>query len=147
MENLPQNAINNIMFFLSHPVADIMKDSMMFNFMAIKFNKYRILTSNRNCRGTPWNCGYVDAVMKHRYYRPRKFTIDTNGKRSTKLSLDDEEHDEYTAAYLHASLVQEIGPPDLFPTWRIKGNRFKWKPEEHENLEPESGTETDSDSD
>ncbi len=123
-----------------------MKGSMMFDYMAIKLNKYSTNTSNINCRGTSWNCGYVDAVMSHRYFRPRKFTIDTNGKRSTKLTLDDEEHDEYILAYRHSSKVQNIGPHDLYTRWRIKGNKFKWRPNEHEILEPESGTETDSDS-
>ena len=147
MENLPKNVINQIMLFLSHPTADIMKDSMMFGFMVIKHNKYRINTSNRNSRGTPWNCGYVDAIKGHRFFRPRKFTINTNGERSTKLTLNDEEHHEYVVSYRHSSKVQNIGPRDLYPRWRIKRNPFKWKPEEHENLEPESGTQTDSDSD
>jgi hypothetical protein len=147
MENLPQIAINKIMFFLSHPTADIMKGSIMFDFMAIRFNKYRTLTSNINCRGSPWNCGYIDAVMRHRYFRPRKFTINANGERSTKMTLTDEEHDEYIVSYRHASKPQDvIGPRDLFPRWRIRGNPFIFHPNEHENLEPESGTQTDSDS-
>jgi len=147
MENLPKNVINKIMLFLSHPTADMMKDSLIFDFMAIRFNKYRTNTNTINSRGTPWNCGYVDAVMGHRYFRPRKFTINTNGERSTKLTLEDEEHHEYLVSYRHSSKLQMIGPHDLFPRWRIEGNPFKWKPNEHEHLEPESGTETDSDSD
>ena len=85
--------------------------------------------------------------MGHRYFRPRKFTIKPNGERSTKLSLTDEEYNEYIVSYRHSSKLQNvIGPRDLFPRWRIKGNPFIFHPNEDENLEPESGTETDSDS-
>ncbi len=143
MENLPNNVINQIMLYLSTPSADIIKNSYIFEFMALRLGKYK-----RQIRGSPFNCGLTDSWMHHRYFCPRLFTITPQGQRSTKMTLEQEEHDEYVAAYLHASRLQyHLGPSDLFPTWRIKGNRFRFKPQEHPlNPDPESGTETDTDS-
>ena len=36
MENLPKNVIKKIMFFLSHPVADILKDSTIFKYLQLR---------------------------------------------------------------------------------------------------------------
>ena len=139
MENLPKNVINKIMLYLSTPTADIVKNSFIFEFMALRLAKHG--------RGSPFDCGIVDTTMNHRYYRPREFSITPHGQRSTKLTLEDAEHDEYTAAFLHYSRGQNIGPPDIYPTWRIKGNRFKWNPQEHpSNSDPESGTASYTDS-
>jgi hypothetical protein len=143
MENLPKNVINKIMLFLSTPTADIVKHSFIFDFMALRLEKHR-----RRIRGSAFSCGLTDTWIKHRFFRPRQFTITPEGQRSTKLTLEDGDYNEYVAAYLHSSRVQDIGPRDLYPTWRIKGNRFKWLSMAHpEREEPESGTESDSDSD
>ena len=142
MENLPKNVINKIMLFLSTPTADIVKNAYIFDVMALRLEKHR-----RKIRGSAFSCGLTDTWIKHRFFRPRQFTITPEGQRSTKLTLEDEDYIEYMAAYLHSSRVQDIGPRDLYPTWHIKSNKFKWQPMEHENLEPESGTESDSDSD
>ena len=132
------------MLYLTHPTADIMNSSMMFHFMKLRFENYGL-----KLRGSPWDCGYVDALMHHRYFNPRAFTIKYNGERSTKVRLEEEEYGEYTVSYRHAFVGQRIGPigpRDLYPCWCIKGNELKWRPHESEILEPESGTETDSDS-
>ncbi len=34
MENLPKNVINKIMFYMSHPVADMLKEEPIFKFLA-----------------------------------------------------------------------------------------------------------------
>ncbi len=139
MENLPKNVINKIMLYLSTPTADIVKNSFIFEFMALRLAKHG--------RGSPFDCGIVDTTMKHRYYQPRKFSITLHGQRSTKFTLDDREHEEYTASFLHYAPGQNIGPPDIYPTWRIKGNKFKWRPQEHPpNSDPESNTASDTDS-
>ncbi len=65
MEILPNIVINNIMLFLSHPTADIIKDSMLFDFMAIKI-KYHMKIR----RGSAFNCGFVDGVHPHRFSDP-----------------------------------------------------------------------------
>ncbi len=139
MENLPKNVINKIMLFLSTPTAGIVKNAFIFDFMALRLEKHR--------RGSPVNCGMVDTSMKYRYYKPRKFSITLHGQRSTTYTLTDKEYEECTAAFLHYAPGQNIGPPDIYPTWRIKGNKFKWRPEEHPlNPDPESDTASDTDS-
>ena len=136
MENLPQNAINKIMLYLSTPTADIVKNSFIFEFMALRTGK-----QGDRMRGSPFNCGVIDAMMKHRYYCPRQFSITPHGQRSTKRTLNNQELDEYTAAFLHFSRGEHIGPADIYPTWRIRGNRFKWKTQEHpQESDPESGS-------
>ena len=130
------------MLYLSTPTADVVKNSFIFEFMALRTGK-----QGDRMRGSPFNCGVIDAMMKHRYYCPRKFSITPHGQRSTKRTLNNQEDDEYTAAFLHFSRGENIGPADIYPTWRIKGNRFKWKPQEHPlNPDPESCTESDTDS-
>ena len=85
MGNLPKNVINKIMFFTSHPVADIVRESSIFKFMTLIHNeKYRM-------RGpTPYLNGVSDALYKG--LRPQKFL---------KPDYTKEERDEYNAAYLH----------------------------------------------
>ncbi len=36
MENLPKNVINKIMFYTSHPVADLVRKSPMFYYMKLR---------------------------------------------------------------------------------------------------------------
>ncbi len=101
METMPKKVINKIMLYLSHPTADIVKNSFIFDFMTLRLGKHR-----RRIRGSAFNCGLTDTWMKHRFFRPRQFTINPEGQRSTKLTLEDEDYHEYMVAYLHSSRVQ-----------------------------------------
>ena len=82
MENLPKNVINNIMLFLSTPTADIVKNSFIFDFMALRLEKH----TGGVIRGSAFSCGLTDTWIKHRFFRPRQFTITPEGQRSPKLT-------------------------------------------------------------
>jgi hypothetical protein len=148
MENLPKNVINKTMLFLSHPTADMVKGTYIFIYMAL-----RIEHEHFSERGSPFRCGIVDTIWRHRFYDPRKYNrIDGSmiysgvGQRFTHRTLWQKEHDEYAAAYLHFAPRMGTVFPDLIVEWRIHGNRFRWKANENETLELESGSESDSDS-
>ena len=65
MENMPNNVINKIMFYTSHPVADILRESSIFR--ALEFdNGKRIRT-----HGSPFDRGDMDAYYG-RGYEPHK---------------------------------------------------------------------------
>ncbi len=92
MENLPKNVINKIMFYTSHPMADILKASSMFKALDLN-NIYRY-------RGCPYDRGCADACYG-RGYGPHKREI--NLARLIKVELDtDEELKEYEAGHFHS---------------------------------------------
>ncbi len=65
MENMPKNVINKIMLYLSHPVAELLRES--FFFRALEFdNGKRIRT-----HGSPFDRGDADAHYG-RGYEPHK---------------------------------------------------------------------------
>ncbi len=103
MENLPKNATNKFMFFLSHPTADMMKGTFIYDYMAL-----RIKYENVSERGSPFRCRKVDTLWRHRFFNPRKYNrkggsmiYSGAGERFTQWTLGQKEHMEYTAAYLH----------------------------------------------
>jgi len=93
MENLPKNVINKIMFYTSHPVADILRASSIYKALEMQ-NGYRI-------HGSPFDRGDMDAYYG-RGYEPHKKELHLG--RMVQFELEtDEEIREYEAAYLHSS--------------------------------------------
>ena len=93
MENLPQIAINKIMFFLSHPVADIVRGSSIYKALEMQ-NRDRI-------HGSPFDRGDMDAYYG-RGYEPHKKELHLG--RMVQFELEtDEEIREYEAAFFHSS--------------------------------------------
>ena len=93
MENLPKNVINKIMFYTSHPVADILKASSIFKALEIY--------NGTHTHGSPYDRGFMDAYYG-RGYDPHK--CEDNAPAYRKCALEtDEEIKEYEAAYLHSS--------------------------------------------
>ncbi len=68
MENLPQNVINKIMFFTSHPVAEILRESSIFR--ALEFdNGKRIRThTEAPSTGETWT-PIMDEAMNRTKWR------------------------------------------------------------------------------
>ena len=81
MENLPKHVINKIMFFLTHPVADILKEEAIFHYMAFRLN-------NPNPEiGEPFFCGCLAAHNPWEYFKPGKFIcIDNYHYHNTDLT-------------------------------------------------------------
>ena len=93
MENLPKNVVNKIMFYTSHPVADILRASSIYKALEMQ-NRYRI-------HGSPFDRGDMDAYYG-RGYEPHKKECHLG--RMVQFELEtDEELREYEAAYLHSS--------------------------------------------
>ncbi len=141
MENLPKNVINKIMLYLSTPTADIVKESDIFKFMALRLQKH--------FRGSAFDCAVIDSRFLHRYFLPRTFGIYEDGQRSTTYDLSAEEYTTYTATYLHYVRYEagreRSGPKDIYPTWNIKGNPVRWL-ELEGNEYPSDYTDSDTDS-
>ena len=70
MNTLPKEAINKIMMFLSHPVADITKQSDAFDNIKVKNDRYKIRQLLRVIQcGDPVVRGWSDGYMG-RPYKP-----------------------------------------------------------------------------
>ena len=61
MENLPKNVINKIMFYTSHPIADILKTSSIFKTLE--------LNNRDRYHGCPYGRGGADAYYGRGYDR------------------------------------------------------------------------------
>ena len=101
MENLPKNVINKIMFYTSHPVADILKASSIFK--ALEMNR-----GNR-IHGSPFDRGDMDAYYgrgydphKIEHHNPHDVLLFVDRHRTCALTTD-KEIKEYEAAHFHAS--------------------------------------------
>ncbi len=101
MNNLPESIINKIMLYNSHPIADIIEESTIFNYMEIRLrseNKYMLTCRTIHLPGgfkTAFDCGTLDSI-----YLPRK-RIRINGKYNYTHNLTEDEKNEYKAGYLH----------------------------------------------
>ena len=140
MENLPKNVINQIMFCLSHPVADIVRESDIFKYMEQLHNDGRPHNPQRHYVGCPAHCGYIDACHPRemgKVWDPRKFEVFVSKRVKNRRWLEEEEHKEYEIAWKHST--RPYYPrrlPDLTVFWKIKGREV---PENlNETLELES---------
>jgi hypothetical protein len=133
MENLPKNVINKIMFYLSHPTADIIKDEFIFDFMALRLNEQRTF------KGSPYQCGREDISTYDGRFTPRKFLI-VNKRRRHVEDIEDEELHEYVIAYFHGWRWYNIKRKNLniWIEWSIKENTVMQPTTSDEHEESES---------
>ena len=124
MENLPTNVINRIMFYTSHPVADIVRESRIFKFMQQRQNNDRFWNSKSKNRGCPAHCGHIDACIQREsgpVWDPRKFISESRIGVLNRRTLPEEEHEEYLIAFLHsAEPYYSQNRFDMVMFWRIK---------------------------
>ena len=142
MENLPKHVINQIMFYLSHPVADIVRESGIFKFMEQLRNNERQYNPQRYYEGCPAHCGYIDACHPRemgKVWDPWKFDLYINHRVKNHRWLEEEEHNEYEIAWKHsAHPYHPRRLPDLMVFWKLKEREV---PENlNETLELESGS-------
>ncbi len=132
MENLPKNVINKIMFYLSHPTAELIEGTSIFEFMALRTNK------ERTYPGSPHYCGLVDYMCRHLIYNPRKFGT---------TNLTDEERGDYQVTYLHCCSQHIEHQRDLIIRWSIRDNKIRWEEyhSDSDNYNNSDTSETDSD--
>ena len=93
MENLPKNVINKIMFFTSHPVADILRESSIFR--ALEFDNGK----RHRTHGGPFDRGSADAYYG-RGYEPHKMEVFLGKMKTHDLESENEKAD-YEAGYYH----------------------------------------------
>jgi hypothetical protein len=140
MENLPQNVINKIMFYLSHPVADLIKNETIFKFMALRCNEEK-----RNNGYCPFMRGYTDTRHTNAGVDPRKCTVDKYGRIEIITELTEQERDEYFIGYIHANRQFEYAF-GVKITWTIIENPLLYS-ESNTDSDSYSDTVSDSDSD
>ena len=101
MNNLPESIINKIMLYNSHPIADIIKGTTIFDYMELRLrseNKYMMSRGTIYIPGgfkIAFECGTQDSI-----YLPRK-RIRINGKYNNTHDLTEDERNEYNLGYLH----------------------------------------------
>ena len=92
MDTLPENIVNKILLFVSHPVADIVRTSSEFH--------YRFLDLEGRTHGSAFDRGCSDS-----YYcrdgKPHKWTNLTGENAGTVTNLTKEETYEYWTGYWH----------------------------------------------
>ena len=93
MENLPKNVINKIMFFTSHPVAEILRESSIFR--ALEFDNGK----RHRTHGGPFDRGSADAYYG-RGYEPHKMEV-CLGKMIPHDLESENERADYEAGYWH----------------------------------------------
>ena len=120
MENLPKHVINKIMFFLTHPVADILKEEAIFHYMAFRLNKPNLEI------GEPFFCGCLAAHNPWEYFNPQKFTC-IDRRTHYNINLTPKERSEYTLGYLHyRSDFVVLENDSIFRiAWSIRCNKEK----------------------
>ncbi len=91
---MPQNVINKIMSYTSHPVADILRESSIFRALEFEHGN-RIRT-----HGSPFDRGDMDAYYG-RGYEPHKMEAHIGRWKPTDLETEDERKN-YEAAYFHS---------------------------------------------
>ncbi len=94
MENLPKNVINKIMFYTSHPVVEIIRESSIFR--ALEFENGK----RHRPRGCPFDRGSADAYYG-RGYEPHKMEVCLGKMIPHDLESENEKAD-YEAGYFHA---------------------------------------------
>ena len=143
MENLPKNVINHIMFYTSHPAADIVRESSIFKFMEQISNDERPYNHQRYSEGCPAHCGFIDACHPRErgaVWDPRKFDVSINHRVKCHRDLEEEEVAEYEVAWKHsAQSYFSRRLPDLIVYWKIKEREGLRNI--NEVLELESGSE------
>ena len=145
MENLPKNVINKIMFFTSHPVADILRESSIYRALEFEYGK-RIRT-----HGSPFDRGGMDAYYG-RGYEPHKMEVCLGRMIPHDLETENEKAD-YEAGYFHTYqrifwIVQQVAYIKrnfgyhveycIRPIWTLRRN---------EETEEDRFRDSDSDSD
>ncbi len=101
MNNLPESIINKIMLYNSHPIADLIKGTSIFDYMEVMSrseNRYMITRTSIYIPGgfkTEFECGTQDSI-----YLPRK-RIRINGNYTNTHDLTEDERNEYNLGYLH----------------------------------------------
>ena len=138
MNTLPESVINKIMLYNSHPIADIIKESSIFQAMQLE--------RRGHIQGSPFDRGICDAFYG-REFLPHKWV---NGDhRSREEIYDDEEHDEYCIGYDHHMDRKYIYPTkgELIEIKYRFCPTFKIKPAPDPDTEEEDDSDSDSDSD
>ena len=91
---MPKNVINKLMFYTSHPVADIVRESSFFR--ALEFDNGKRI----RIHGSPFDRGDMDAYFG-RGYEPHKMEALLGRMKPHDLESENEKKD-YEAAYLHS---------------------------------------------
>ena len=128
MENLPKNVINKIMFYLSHPVAELIEGTSIMKYMAMRLDREHFES------GSPFRCG-VDDFMEGSPFRLRQSRI------RNQPGLPDEVHYQYAVGYFHCN-ARYYPELKLEIDWSIRNNEILW---EHDL--PDFSNSEDSDSD
>ena len=89
MTCLPQDLINKIMMYNSHPLADIVRDSVDF--------KFRYLISENKPNETPFGRGCFNG-----HYKRKEVPHKLNSERDRVYALTEEEESEYWIGYEYA---------------------------------------------
>jgi hypothetical protein len=131
MENLPQNVINKIMFFLRMPTASIMMGSQIYYYMKLRLDKEDIYT-----RGSSHDCGLTDGMHRFRFFDPRRYTI-LHGQKHTSRNIPYDEWYEYLLAYRHGSSCT-----DMTARYSIKPTPLRMP--EDSDLDSSDTSDTDS---
>ena len=145
MEILPKNVVNKIMLYISHPAADIIRESSIFRALELE-NGTRV-------HGSPFDRGDADAHYG-RGYEPHK--MEAHLGRFSKCDLESEhETKNYEAAYLHSftrkywttrrelQIWKDYGYQVRFcirPLWRLRREEEIW---EDRNYSEQSDTDSD----
>ena len=91
LPKLPDNIFAKVMLFHSHPVADLVKESMAFHY-------YRLKNEHMGTHGSPFDRGQADAYYK-RKFNPHRWTNGSGLDGGTVYDLTPDETDAYTLAY------------------------------------------------
>jgi hypothetical protein len=128
MENLPKNVINKIMFYLSHPVAELIEGTSIMEYMAMRLNRKHLQ------KGTPFRCGMDDFLEGGPFqYRQSKIQC--------QQGLASDEQCQYAVGYLHSN-VAYYSKLKLAVDWSIRDNKIKW---EHDFDYDNNSDDSDSD--
>jgi hypothetical protein len=89
MDRMPANIINKIIFFTSHPVAEIMKESPVFEYMNLRLNP------DKTGEGSPYRAAVAKSLADSYYYRNRDGEFDyCDFKYHNNLIREDSDHED-----------------------------------------------------
>ena len=91
LPKLPDNVFAKVMRFHSHPIADLVKQSLVFRYYGFE-NEYG------GIHGSPFDRGRADAYYERMFY-PHRWTNGNGLDNGTVNDLTGEETDAYTLAY------------------------------------------------
>ena len=91
LPKLPEQLFDKVMLFRSHPVADLVKESMVCHY-------YRFKNEHIGIHGSPFDRGGADAYYDRKFY-PHRWTNGNGLDGGTVYDLTPDETDAYTLAY------------------------------------------------